>query len=75
VAPVSAPYVRLLSVYKHSFGASEGSKGGVGVALGLYDVTVAFVNCHLASKRPDMRRAQYQVRMRATRAGGRRPLR
>jgi len=34
-------------------------QGGVGVALGLYDVTVAFVTCHLASKRPDMRRAQY----------------
>lgn len=106
VAPVVAPYCRLLGVYKHSFGASEGSKasherggvvtahrdstaaaspprllapittiitihsysflcrvrvvqGGVGVAMGLYDVTVAFVTCHLASKRPDMRRAQY----------------
>ena len=60
VAPVVAPYVRLLAVAKHSFGASEGSKGGVGVALGLYDVNVAFVNTHLASKRADMRRAQYQ---------------
>ena len=60
VAPVVAPYTRLLSVTKHSFGASEGSKGGVGVALGLYDVTIAFVNTHLASKRADIRRAQYQ---------------
>lgn len=59
VSPVVASYVRLLGVYKHSFGASEGSKGGVGVALGLYDVTIAFVNCHLASKRADMRRSQY----------------
>lgn len=59
VAPVVAPYIRLLGMYKHSFGASEGSKGGVGVALGLYDVTVAFINTHMASKRSDMRRAQY----------------
>lgn len=59
VAPVVAPYTRLLSVFKHSFGASEGSKGGVGVALGCYDVTMAFINCHMASKRSDMRRAQY----------------
>jgi len=60
VAPVAAPYCRLLGVYKHSFGASEGSKGGVGVALGLYNVTIAFINTHMASKRADMRRAQYQ---------------
>ena len=59
VAPVVAPYTRVLSVFKHSFGASEGSKGGVGVALGCYDVTLAFVNCHLASKKSDARRAQY----------------
>lgn len=59
VSPVVAPYVRLLGMYKHSFGASEGSKGGVGVALGLYDVTLAFVNTHMASKRADLRRAQY----------------
>jgi len=59
VAPVVAPYTRVLSVFKHSFGASEGSKGGVGVALGCYDVTLAFVNCHMASKKSDMRRAQY----------------
>jgi hypothetical protein len=51
VAPVVAPYTRLLSVFKHSFGASEGSKGGVGVALGCYDVTLAFVNTHMASKK------------------------
>lgn len=31
----------------------------MGVALGLYDVTIAFINAHMASKRPDMRRAQY----------------
>lgn len=60
VSPVVAPYVRLLSVYKHSFGASEGSKGGVGVALGLYDVTLAFVNVHQASKKADVRKAQFQ---------------
>jgi len=60
VAPIVAPYVRLLGMYKHSFGASEGSKGGVGVALGLYDVTMAFINVHMASKRPEMRRQQYQ---------------
>ena len=60
VSPVVAPYTRLLSVYKHSFGASEGSKGGVGVALGVYDVTLAFVNVHQASKKADMRRAQFQ---------------
>ena len=34
VQPVFAPYVRLLGVYKHAFGASEGSKGGAAVALG-----------------------------------------
>ena len=28
VAKLTAPYVRLLGVYKHSFGAAEGSKGG-----------------------------------------------
>ncbi len=60
VAPVVAPYVRLLAVCKHSFGASEGSKGGVGIALGLYDVTMAFVSTHQASKRPDLRRRQFQ---------------
>jgi inositol polyphosphate 5-phosphatase INPP5B/F len=59
VAEVAAPYVRLLGVYKHSFGAAEGSKGGVGVALGLYDVTMAFVNCHMASKKTFARRQQY----------------
>jgi hypothetical protein len=59
VSPVLAPYARLLGVYKHSFGASEGSKGGVGVAMGIYDTTIAFVNAHMASKRPEMRRAQY----------------
>lgn len=59
VAPAVSPHVRLLGVYKHSFGASEGSKGGVGVALGMYDVTVAFVNAHMASKDAEMRRAQY----------------
>jgi len=37
VSAAAAPYVRLLGVYKHSFGATEGSKGGVGVALGIYD--------------------------------------
>jgi len=60
VAPVVAPYVRLLGVYKHSFGASEGSKGGAAVALGMYDVTCAFVSTHQASKKPDMRRKQFQ---------------
>ena len=59
VTPSAAPYVRLLGVYKHSFGASEGSKGGVGVALGVYDSTMAFVTAHMASKRLDMRRQQY----------------
>jgi hypothetical protein len=51
---------RLLGVYKHSFGASEGSKGGVGVALGLHGVTLVFVNVHMASKDVIMRRAQYR---------------
>jgi hypothetical protein len=60
VSPVVAPYARLLGACKHSFGASEGSKGGVGVALGLYDVTLAFVNVHQASKRAEMRKAQFQ---------------
>lgn len=60
VQPVIAPYVRLLGMYKHSFGASEGSKGGVGVGLGVYDSTIAFVNVHLASKRIDLRRQQYK---------------
>jgi hypothetical protein len=32
---------------------------GVGVALALYDVTIAFVNCHLASKNLKQRRQQY----------------
>ena len=32
---------------------------GVGVALSLYDVTIAFVNCHLASKNLKERRTQY----------------
>lgn len=59
VSAAAAPYVRLLGVYKHSFGATEGSKGGVGVALGVYDQTMAFVNCHLASKRIAARQQQY----------------
>ena len=59
VSLAAAPYCRLLGVYKHSFGASEGSKGGVGVGLGLYNVTMAFINTHMASKRPEMRRQQY----------------
>lgn len=37
----------------------QGSKGGVAVALGLYDVTMAFVNCHMASKKVLARRQQY----------------
>ncbi len=28
VSDAVAPFVRILSVYKHSFGKSEGSKGG-----------------------------------------------
>lgn len=32
---------------------------GVGVALGVYDLTLAFVNCHLASKKVHARRQQY----------------
>jgi hypothetical protein len=59
VTPAAAPYVRLLGVYKHSFGASEGSKGGVGVALGVYDATMAFISAHMASKRIAMRQQQY----------------
>ena len=51
VSPIVAPYTRLLGCFKHSFGAAEGSKGGVGVALGCYDVTLAFVNTHMASKK------------------------
>ena len=69
-------------MYKHSFGAAEGSKvdclvadvhlshlvvscaskGGVGVALGIYDATVAFVNVHMASKKPALRRQQARAR-------------
>ena len=51
VSPVVAPYTRLLGCFRHSFGAAEGSKGGVGVALGCYDVTLAFINTHMASKK------------------------
>ena len=35
-----------------------GMQGGVGVALGIYDATVAFVNVHMASKKPELRRQQ-----------------
>ena len=59
VAPVVAPYVRLLGVYKHGFGTLEGSHGGVGVALGLYDVTVAFVGAQLSFKKATKRRTEY----------------
>jgi len=59
VSRAIARHTRLLGVYKHSFGASEGSKGGVGVALGVYDVSLAFVNVHMASKKSEVRRAQY----------------
>ena len=59
VHPVVAPYVRLLGVYKHAFGASEGSKGGAAVALGVYDQTLAFVNTHMASKKTELRRTQF----------------
>lgn len=60
VAPPVVPYVRLLGVYKQSFGVSEGSKGGVAVALGMYDATAVFVSCHLASKRVHTRAQQYR---------------
>ena len=59
VQPVVAPFVRLLGVYKHAFGAKEGSKGGAAVALGVYDQTIAFVNVHMASKKTELRRQQY----------------
>lgn len=59
VQPVVAPFVRLLGVYKHAFGAKEGSKGGAAVALGVYDQTMAFVNVHMASKKTELRRQQY----------------
>jgi hypothetical protein len=52
VARVTAPYTRLLGVYKHSFGASEGSKGGalpVFVALSPRDITVDYIGAwHVA---------------------------
>ncbi len=35
------------------------SGAGVGVALALYDMTIALVNCHLASKNIKQRRQQY----------------
>ncbi len=35
VSEAVAPFVRILGVYKHSFGKSEGSKGGVCVNKGL----------------------------------------
>ena len=34
-------------------------KGGVGIALGIYGTTVAFVNTHMASKNQAQRRAQF----------------
>ena len=34
-------------------------QGGVGIALGIYGSTVAFVNTHMASKNSAQRRAQF----------------
>lgn len=59
VRPSVAGKVRLLGAYSHSFGAREGSKGAAAVALGLGSSTLAFLSCHLASKRLDLRREQY----------------
>lgn len=43
---------------RHSFGVSEGSKGGVGLLLRIHDSTVAFISVHMASKKQDLRFAQ-----------------
>ena len=59
VSPKLAEHVSVLGLHRHSFGASEGSKGGVGVALRVYDTSMVFVNCHLASKKIKMRVEQY----------------
>ncbi len=59
VAPEFADKVEVLALHRHSFGASEGSKGGVGLAIRVHDSTIAFVNCHLASKKMKMRFDQY----------------
>jgi hypothetical protein len=52
--------VKLLSVQCHSFGKTEGSKGGAGVALGIGNTTLAAISCHLASKKPLIRLAQFK---------------
>eukprot|EP01052_Picozoa_sp_SAG31_P017855 SAG31_NODE_1239_length_9169_cov_18.922492_19_plen_90_part_00 len=54
-----APHIRLQSTAAHSFGAKEGSKGAVALALSCYDTTLAFINCHLAANNLGKRRAQY----------------
>lgn len=60
VSPAAAEYVHAVSVNHHSFGATEGSKGGAGVVLKIHDTTIAFVNCHLASKKYVVRYEQYK---------------
>ena len=44
VSEISSPYVRLLGVYKHSFGAAEGSKGGACIIV----LASCGINCQFA---------------------------
>ena len=55
--------LRFLRVARHSFGVSEGSKGGVGLVLRIWDATLAFVSVHMASKKQELRFAQYKELM------------
>jgi hypothetical protein len=48
-------------------GKTEGSKGGVGLALRIMHTSIAFVSCHLASKKAILRFSQFKelVKVRA----------
>ncbi|RLN94141.1 hypothetical protein BBJ28_00008327, partial [Nothophytophthora sp. Chile5] len=52
--------IKLIQAGTHKFKLTSGSKGGVAVALMVYNTTVAFVNCHLETRDDAYRREQIQ---------------
>ncbi|RLN88618.1 hypothetical protein BBJ28_00020189 [Nothophytophthora sp. Chile5] len=52
--------IKLIRAGTHKFKLTSGSKGGVAVALMVYNTTIAFVNCHLETRDDAYRREQIQ---------------
>lgn len=60
LTPGAERFIRLKKVAKHSFGATEGSKGGAGMVFKIYTSTVAFISVHMSSKKNEARLLHYK---------------